>query len=348
MRRFSVKRRHLCAFLGGQGLALLGTALSSQAAEGLRLRMGTLVPKGSSYHRALLELGERWRRAQGEGASFTVYTDGTQGGEADMVRRMRVGQLNGGLLSVIGLLEIERTAAALQTMPLVYRDWSELDYVRDRVAPLIEQKMYEKGFVVLFWGDGGWVRFFSRQPALRPEDFRRMRMFVWAGDSEQVDIMKDLGYQPVSIETADILPGLQTGLIDAVPATPFFALAGQFNGPAPHMLDLKWAPIVGACVVTRKVWEAMTPSSREELKAASQVAARQIRQRARQEDLESIEAMKRRGLIVSSPSAEIEAQWRSTAEQIYPRIRGASVPAPIFDEVARLLAEYRAARPPLR
>jgi TRAP-type C4-dicarboxylate transport system substrate-binding protein len=68
-----------------------------------------------------------------------------------MVRRMRVGQLNAGLLSVTGLLEIDRTVSVLQNLPLVYRNWDELDYVRDRIAPMLEQRLFDKGFVVLFW-----------------------------------------------------------------------------------------------------------------------------------------------------------------------------------------------------
>lgn len=342
-RPFSVQRRRVCLALASAALAP-GLSRLAGAQDAVRIRLATLAPRGSSYHRILLELGERWKKAQGGGASFTVFADGTQGGEADVVRRMRVGQLNAGLLSVVGLVEIDRAVSVLQKMPLAYRDWQELDYVRDRLAPALEQRLLDRGFVVLFWGDGGWVRFFSNQPAATPQDFKRMRMFVWAGDPEQVELMKRLGYQPVSIETADILPGLQTGLIDAVPATPFFALAGQFNGPAPHMLDIKWAPIVGACVVTTKVWEAMSPAAREELRRGSAAAAIEVRARARSEDLESIEAMKRRGLKVTTPTPQVEAQWRAFADSVYPDLRGRIVPEQAFDEVMRLLAEHRAQR----
>lgn len=341
--RIDTRRRNLC-FAAGVATAFPGLAFQhqAQAADAVRIRLGTLAPKGSSYHRALQEMGERWRKAQGGGATFTIFADGTQGGEADMVRRMRVGQLNAGLLSVIGLLEIDRTVSVLQNMPLVYRNWDELDYVRDRFAPMLEQRLFDKGFVVLFWGDGGWVRFFSNKPASRPEDFKHMRMFVWAGNPEQVEVMKRLRYQPVAIETADILPGLQTGLIDAVPATPFFALAGQFNGPAPHMLDVKWAPIVGACIVTRNAWEAMSAEARDELRRAAADAAIELRRRARMEDLESIEAMKRRGLKVTTLTPELEVQWRAFADAVYPAIRGHIVPAEVFDETLRLIAEFRA------
>ncbi len=346
-RGVDIRRRRVCAAAGALPLlSWLPKLPEASAANAVRIRLGTLAPRGSSYHRALQEMGERWRRVQGPDSEFTVFTDGTQGGEADMVRRMRVGQLNAALLSAVGLVQIERTASALQFMPMVYRDWKELDHVRGKIAPAAEARMLERGFVPLFWADAGWVRFFSRRPALVPDDFRRMKMFVWAGDPEQVDMMKEMGFQPVAIEVTDILPALRTGLIDAVPATPFFALAGQFAGPAPYMLDVKWVPIAGACVITRAAWDALSEPARAELKAAAQQAGAQIRDRARSEDLESIEALKRRGLNVSPLTREAEVEWRRLAEQIiYPRIRDAKVPAPLFDQTMRLLAEYRSAAP---
>ncbi len=312
------------------------------AQEPVKIRLGTLAPRGTSWHRSLLEMGERWRAAQGAGAAFIVYTDGSQGGEADMVRRMRVGQLNAALLSVVGLSEIDDSVAALQKMPMVFRSWDELDYLREKLRPTLEKRFLDKGFVVLFWGDGGWVRFFSKEPALHPADYRRMKMFAWAGDNPQVDIMKTLGYQPVVLEISDILPALQTGMINVVPSTPFYALIGQFYGHAPYMLDMNWVPIVGAVVITRKAWDAMSPSGQKALREAGDIAGAQLRAISRRENDESVEAMKKRGLKVQPVTPEVEAEWRRIAEQAYPMIRGKMVPAEMFDEVQRLLREYRA------
>jgi TRAP-type C4-dicarboxylate transport system substrate-binding protein len=323
-------------------VAALLAGVSAQAQEAAKIRLGTLAPRGTSWHRSLLEMGEKWRAAQGPGSAFIVYTDGSQGGEADMVRRMRVGQLNSALLSVVGLSEIDDAASALQKMPMVFRSWDELDLLREKLRPRLEQRFLEKGFVVLFWGDAGWVRFFSKEPALRPADYRRMKVFTWAGDNPQVDIMKALGYQPVVLEIADILPGLQTGMISMVPSTPFYALVGQFYRHAPYMLDMNWVPIVGAVVITRKAWEGMTPAAQKALREAADVAGTQLRAISRRENEEAVEAMKKRGLKVQPVTPEIEAEWRAIAERAYPMIRGKMVPADLFDEVQRLLHEYRA------
>ena len=157
---------------------------------GASLRIGSLVPKNSLYDQQLLELGEAWRAAQGGGARFVVFTDGSQGGEAELARRMRIGQLQGALLSVVGLREIEPSIGALQSLPMLFKSWEELDYVREKMRPAMEQKFLEKGFVVLGWGDAGWVRFFSKAPAFRPEDFKGMKFFAWGSEPDQQAIMK--------------------------------------------------------------------------------------------------------------------------------------------------------------
>lgn len=324
-------------------LGLLALALTPLRAQEQQLRIGTLAPKNSLYHRQLMTLGEAWRTAQG-GGKYLVFPDGSQGGETDMVRRMRIGQLQGGLLSVVGLREIEPSIAALQAMPLMFRSWEEVDYVREKMRPAMEKRFLDQGFVVLAWGDAGWVRFFSKKPARHPDDYKAMKFFAWGGEAEQQEIMKRLGYTPVPLETADILPAIQTGMIDAVPSTPYFALATQIYTSAPNMLDLNWAPIVGALIVTKKAWDAMTPAAQQAVREAGAKAGAEIRAQARKEVDEAVAAMQKRGLAVNVPDAAQRQAWEALAGRLHPQIRGSLVPAATFDEVVGHLKNYRAGR----
>ncbi len=331
-----------CASAALLGLLMLSTSWTH--ANEKSLRIGSLVPKNSLYHRQLLDIADSWRTAQGAGAKYLVYPDGSQGGEAEMARRMRIGQLQGALLSVVGLREIEPSIAALQSMPLLFRSWEEVDYVREKMRPAMEKKFLDKGFVVLAWGDAGWVRFFSKEAAVRPDDYKRMKFFAWGSEPDQQAIMKSLGYTPVPLETTDILPAIQTGMINVVPSTPYFALASQVYNSAPHMLEINWAPIVGALVVTRKAWDNMSPSVQQAVRAASDKAGAQIRIKARQEVEEAVDAMKKRGLTVHKPNTEQMKEWNDLAEKLYPRIRGTMVPAETFDEVMGHVKTFRAGR----
>lgn len=325
-------------------IILLGVLLAWPALAQTKLKLGTLVPKGSSPDQSLKLMAEAWRKAPSGGVVATIYSDGVLGGEADMVRRMRIGQIQAGLLSGVGLAQIDDSVTALQTMPLIYRTLDEVDYIREQLRAQLEKRFADKGFIVLFWTDAGWVRFFSRKPVVMPDDLRRQKLFVWAGDNKASEIVKATGFQPIPLETADILPGLQTGLIDALPAPPFFALAGQFYGPAANMLDMNWAPLAGALVVTKKLWETIPPATQQAVRAAAEKAGNDIRLQARKEMDESVAAMEKQGLKVHKLTPEAEAAWLNVAAVANPKIRGSLVPADLFDEVQKLLTEYRAAK----
>ena len=317
---------------------------ASAAAEPTVLKVATIAPKGSIYHRVLQEMGEAYRRTSGPEARFIIYTDSIQGTEADTVRRMRVGQLDASMITVVGLSEIDPSVAALQYMPMMFRSWDELDHVREKLRPELEAKLAAKGFVVLIWGEGGWVQFFTKDPITHPEEFKRARIFAWSGDILQASVMKSQGYQPVAIPLADILPALETGMIDTVPVAPLWALIGQFDRITRHMLRINWVPIVGATVMRRQTFEALRPETREALLAASNKATEELRAHRAVQDEESIRAMQKRTLKVTEMTPDLEQEWRAMAERSWPLVRGTMVPAETFDRVRAILAEYRGAK----
>ena len=305
------------------------------------VKLGTIAPRDSSYHKILLRMGESWRAA---GVDLKIYPGGVLGGEAEMVRRMKTGALDAAMLTVAGLSDIDDSVRALQNMPLLFRSLDEVDYIGQKLRPRLEKDLRARGFVVLFWGDAGWVRFFSKNPVLTPDDLRRTKLFTWAGDPDAVELYRSAGFHPLPLETSDIVTSLQTGMINAVPMPPYIALATQVYPLAPHMLEINWAPLCGALVVTERAWNRLTPAQQIALARAAAQSGREIQQRNRLESDQAVEAMKKRGLVVHPLTPELEALWRREAEAIYPRLRGKLVPADLFDEVRRLLQERRAQR----
>lgn len=321
-------------------LALAG-ALPAAAQKPTELKIATLAPIGSSFHKILMEMDQEWRRASNGSVRLNIFAGGSQGSEVDVVGRIRRGQLHGGLLTAGGLAEIDESVEALQSMPMMFRSLDEVDFVRAKLRGRIEKTLSEKGFVVLFWSDAGWVRFFTKVPVVRPDDLRKIDLYVTAGDAKQTDIMKAAGYKPIALSPNDILAGLQTGLITGVPTVPTIALSGQFYTKAPHMLDINWAPLVGGFVVARKKWDTLPPATQKALYASAQKAGERMKQLTRAENEKAVAEMAKRKLVVHAATPQIEAEWRAAAEKAYPKVRGGIVPADFFDEVQRLLAEYR-------
>src|SRR5262245_16586865 len=320
------------AAIAAVGVICAGSAPVA-AQSRLRVKLATAAPKDTSYHRILMEMGEAWRKASGGQVDLVIYPGGNQGSEADTVRRMTIGELQAAMLTASGLSEIDPAISALESIPMLFRSLDEAQYVRDKLRPDLEKRLAAKGYVSLFWGDTGWARFFSRKAAVTPADFKPMKIFVTASGSEkQLQIMQALGYRPVPLDG-----------VDAVPTIPIVALAGQYYTAAKHMTEVNWTPVVGATIVTAKAWDAVPAASREALLAAAADAGRKIQEQSRRENEQAVATMKTKwGVEVHPVSPQIDQEWRTFAEGIYPRIRGTMVPADMFDRTKQLVDEYRA------
>ena len=333
------------ACLAALAALFLAALPRATAEETVTIRLGTILPSGTAQHALLQELGERWRADSGGTVKLVLYPDGRLGGEAEMVKKLRIKQLNAGFFSAVGLGQIDPSVTGLQLLPMAFRSWEEVDYVREQIRPLLEQRLRAKGYEALCWADAGWVQFFSKEAATRPEEFRQMKMFTWAGDPEQLTLMQSVNFHPVSLETSDILLGLNTNMITTVCLPAFAALAGRINGPAPHLLDMNWVPMVGAVIVRSDVWEKIPPVTRARLLAAAEETGRKLRERGRNDGVESVRVMQQHGLQVHQLSAEADREWQEFSAMLRTKIRGTIVTPEIFDAVERHLREFRAHHP---
>ncbi len=185
------------------------------------------------------------------------------------------------------------------------------------------------------------MRFFSTKPAVTPDDFIPLKIFALSSDPKSIQIWRSAGYRPIPLDTTAMLTGLKTGMIDVVPATPTFALAGQFYRPAPNMLKINWAPLVGGIVVTTKAWNKLKDETKKSMKdAACEVGAKLLAE-SRKKDEEAIVTMKSKGMKVQIPSDADMVKWRKRVEKAYPSIRGKIVDAKLFDEVKAMLEDFR-------
>ncbi len=310
----------------------------------LRLRLATLARAGTSRYKILQEMSQKWRTASGGTIQVTIFGGGTQGGETGTVRQLQSNLLTAAMLTSANLSAIEPSAGALSSLPMTFRAWDEYDYVMSRLSPQMGKMLLDKGFVVLFWAEDGWIHLFSKGPVVHPDDLRSMRMSIWAGSSLPVDLIKLLGYNALSLEMSDVLPALRTGMINAIPLPPNQVLAGQIYTVANNMLNLSWGVSSEALAINKNVWDTIDPVVQKRLLESSAEAGEQIRATSRKEEEDAVKTMQSRGLTVNVAPPQVEEAWHALAETVYPQIRGKMVPAEIFDLVLRLLAEFRATK----
>ena len=324
---------------------LLALPVARAAGAGpIVVKMATLAPEGSAWYKILAQMGDDWKKASGGAVSLRIYPGGVVGDEDAMIRKMRVGQLQAAAVTGIGLATIDRSFYALH-VPMMFASDEEFDFVRDRLAPMLEKRLEEKGYVVLNWGDAGWVHFFAKAPFTRPAEVKAMKLYVGAEDATLVQLYKETGFRPVSLSVVDILPGLQTGLINAFDTTPLAALAFQWFALAPHMADLRFAPLTGATIIDKRAWAKVPADLRPKILEASRTGGQRLRGEIRKLNEEAVKVMVRNGLKISRVPPEAQAEWRKLIEDIHPRIRGPIVPADAFDAVRASRDAYRAGQP---
>jgi TRAP-type C4-dicarboxylate transport system substrate-binding protein len=303
------------------------------------IKLGTLAPNGSAWHTLLKEMGQKWEAASGGKVKLRVYPGGVLGNEGDMVKKIRIGQLQAAALTTIGLHDISPDAQAVD-VPMLVDSWEVLDYVMDRMAPKLERTFESKGYVVLGWSEVGFVRFFSTKKVSTLAEMQAAKMFCWEGDPASADAWRAGGFHPVVISSTDIVPSLQTGMIDTVALAPLYAYSSHIFEKAKYMLDLPWAVLTGGTVVKKEEWEKVPAELRPKLIEISREYGKKIGAEVRRMDNEALASMVKDGLVVVKPADPQAFVKAATAS--YRVVRGRVVPEGPFDEVKKLVEEAKA------
>jgi TRAP-type C4-dicarboxylate transport system substrate-binding protein len=298
------------------------------------------VPSGSTWHDVLKETAEKWKTISGGKVVVTLYPGGVAGDDPDVVRKMRLGTLNAGVLTSVGVAEVDRSVYALG-VPMMYSSYDEVYAVLEKMRPKLEAGLLAKGFVVLNWADGGWVHFFAKKPVAVPDDLKTVKLFSWAGDDQAVELWRSGGFHPVPLPSTELATALQTGLVDALGSPPQVAVISQYYKYAPYMTNLSWQLLLGATVINKSTWDQIPADLRPALQQASEEGGRKLREEIRKSGDRDVAAMEKSGLHVVPVDAAQAALWTKTAEGLYAKIRGPIVPADAFDEAMRFRDEYR-------
>ena len=328
--------RSLTAFAA----CLVAFAPRPAAAAEVEIKLGTLAPSGSAWHNILKEMGQKWSEVSGGQVKLRIFPGGVVGNEGDMVRKMRVGQLSAAALTTVGLHDITPEPQAVD-VPLGITSYEELDYIMGKVENELDKSLDDKGYVVLAWADIGFVHFFSTRAIRTPADMANAKLFAWDGDPASVEALKRAGFKPVVLSSTDVIPSLQTGMIDTIASAPLYSLTSRIYQKANKMSDLRWAILTGATIVKKEVWERVPADLRPKLIDIARQYGKRIDAEVRSINDDAIKQMQKQGLEVIHASDA--AGWQAAADAANRVVRGGVVPEKLFDEVMRYRDEYRAA-----
>ncbi len=307
------------------------------------IKLGTLAPEGTPFHDVLLKINQAWKQTSNNQVSLRIYPGGVSGSEPDMLRKMRLGGLQAGTFSSLGIIPIDATYAVLQ-VPGMVSSYDELDYIRDQLAPTIEQKLAEKGYVVLSYGEIGSIQFFTRRKITTIQELMKLKISAYATDEESKRIWAKAGFNIVDLPTSEVLTALQTGLIDGFINSPAVALSLQWFAKAKYMLQVNYGIALAATVVTQASWNKIDPALAPKLREQSFAIVKESRAAIRDLDKKAIQEMVKYGLEIYTPPVSEQAQWQEPLVRIYPEISGELVPVPVFQKALSLRDEFRKPR----
>lgn len=296
-------------------LGVLAFLLLSAAAEARTVvKMATLAPDGSVWDKIFKEMGADWQDATEGEVSLRVYAGGVAGNEPDVVRKMRIGQLHAAVLTVSGMTVID-SGFEVFSIPMFFESYEELFYVQQKMRPIFEKRLAAQGYVMLNWGLGGWIHFFSKAPIRLVDDLRGQKLFVGGSDEATIQLWRRNGFQPVALQMTDVLTGLQTGMIEALPSTPLAALSFQWFRLTPYMQDLGLAPLIGATVMTKKTWDRLSPEAQQAILKSAAEAEKRLMVEVPDQDRRAVEQMQERGVtVIEVPDGKL-TEWNREAER---------------------------------
>lgn len=316
----------------------LGIALSSGA---LTLKIGSIAPAGTPWDDTLKEIAEDWRDISDGRIDMKIYPGGIAGDEDGMIRKMKVGHLDGVVLTSIGLNVISPDLF-IMSLPRIIKNIDEYEYLVPRMEPTYDRLMEEKGYKLVTWTMAGWINFFSTEKVVEPDDLKALKIGIIPGQEGMERIWKMLGYRVLPVSTIDWLSSLQGGMVQATFTSPLAAAAYQVFGVADHMLDFPISPLLGAFIMSERSWNRVPAGMREELIDAARKRIRPLYERSARLEEEAMTIMLENGLTVHTPSDEQFRLWEREMEKAYASGLGDYYSGEIFEEVNRYLEEYRA------
>ena len=318
-------------------VGLPGTATSSRADEAITLRIASLAPAGSSWMRVL----NAWKKTldtETEGRiKLRFYPGGAQGDERDFVRKMRVGQLDGGVVTMTGMSMLVRPMVIL-VLPNLLDTYEKLDRVRVKMADEFEKMFEDEGFTMLAWGDAGKTRLFSQKQIEKPSDIKSMRPWMWKDDLVFIEFYDVIGANGVRLGVNEVYPGLQTKMVDVVTSSALTAVALQWHTRVKYMTGHNSAIIAGGMVMRKDKVDGLPDDLKEIFLRTCDRVEVLLNKTIRRDDQKAYDVVIKKG-ITATDTSKYKAEWDAAATKVKERMAGRVFPKSLLQAVEAAAAE---------
>jgi len=306
----------------------------------ITIKMATPIPESTPWGRFLNQMAGDWKKITNGEVELIIYHNGVAGTESDVVRSLKLNQLQAAVLSTLGLYEISPEIMTL-SCPFLIRSDDELDLVLDQVISGLEEKINSKGYYTLAWARVGWVKFFSKSPVFVPADLKKQKLGAVADQAELNRVFKTMGFQVIPIERNDILIALGSNMVEAVFQSPVAVGGTQAFGLAKNMASINVAPFLGGLIINQRTWRSIPDKYKPQMIEAIRKNEAKLDLEVRSLEDDMIKTMGDYGLKVNQLSPQQEQLWYDEIGRAMPGLIGTVFDRDIYRRIEALLQNYR-------
>jgi TRAP-type C4-dicarboxylate transport system substrate-binding protein len=313
-------------------------------AQQYTIKFATLAPDGSTWVKVMREFDTALRAETGGKVGFKLYPGGVAGDEKDVIRKIRLGQYNGGGFTGVGIGEVAKKLRILDS-PLLFRGYEEVDYILARYDGEFRQALAEGGFVLLGWAEVGFVYVFSQKRVTSFDDLRGVKAWMWDGDPISLAAYQAVGVSPIQLSPTDVMTSLQTGMIDTVYSSPYALIALQWFTRVRYAMAQPLGDALGAAIISKKLFDSMPADLQDILMTDAKKYLGRITLASRQDNARAIDTLKERGIQFIQAPPDIAAKFPAVGEQSRRILAGNLYSREFLLDVEGALASYRQGHP---
>ena len=324
-------------------LAVAGVAATPAvaAAGNVELRMATLAPPDSSWMKLLDKASAEMAEKTENRVTVKYYPGGVQGDERDVIRKVRLGQLDGGAVTAIGLAMIDESIRVLE-LPTMFDSVEEMEYVADKLWPYFQKKFEKKGFKLADRGEVGWVYFMSKNKVESLADLKSAKIWMWGDDQLVSAMFRKLNVNGVPLGVPEVDAALTAGRINATYSSPLAAVALQWNTKVKFMTSMPMSYALGATVISMEAYNKIGEADRKTIDKITEKIGAKIRKTVRKDNISAEKQMTRKGVtVVPTPVAMVD-DFRKAATDVWKEMAGKVYSQAELDMVLKARDEYRA------
>ena len=314
-------------------------------AQAMRFKIATLSPDGSVWMEKMREGAKELARKTDNRVKIKYYPGGVMGDDKAVLRKIRIGQLHGGAV-VGGSLSRFYPDNQIYSLPLMFRSFKEIDYVREHLDQRIVQGLEKGGFVTFGIAEGGFAYVMSTVPIRTVEEMRRQKVWIPDNDTMILETVKAFDITPFLLSIADVRAGLQTGLINTVTTPPIGAVALQWHTQIKYLMYEPFLYIYGVLAIDSKAFAKISTHDQQIFREIMGRVFRELDRLNRQDNVNALEALRKQGVKFIKPSAQALEKWCHDAEAVPKRlIQTGKLSQRMVNILESLLKDYRSKQP---